>query len=162
MGWLTDPLELEFMQRALLEVALLAVPAGLLGTWIVLRRLAFFAHAAGSATFPGLVVAGPCDLAPQLAALGAGQHVKIHVDAYPDREIDGTIESVSPASGSVFSLLPAENATGNFTKIVQRVPVRISVPDEVAQQGILRPGLSVVVSVDSRDHGSEPQRTAQR
>ena len=72
MAWLTDPLELEFMQRALLEVALLSAPAGLLGTWIVLRRLAFFTHAAGSATFPGLVVAGPWGVPAQLAAFGAG------------------------------------------------------------------------------------------
>ena len=72
MRWLTDPLALPFMQRALLATLLLAVAAGLLGTWIVLRRLAFFAHAVGTATFPGLVVAGPWGLAPPLAALGAG------------------------------------------------------------------------------------------
>jgi ABC-type Mn2+/Zn2+ transport system permease subunit len=70
--WLTDPLALPFMQRALAATLLLAVPAGLLGTWIVLRRLAFFAHAVGTATFPGLVVAGPWGIAPPLAALGAG------------------------------------------------------------------------------------------
>ena len=72
MSWLTDPLSAVFVQRALLAVLLLSVAAGLLGTWVVLRRLAFFTHAAGSATFPGLVVAGPWGLAPQLAALGAG------------------------------------------------------------------------------------------
>ena len=72
MGWLTDPLQFEFMQRALLEVALLSAPAGLLGTWVVLRRLAFFTHAAGSATFPGLVVAGPWGIPAQLAAFAAG------------------------------------------------------------------------------------------
>ncbi len=60
------------MQRALLAILLLAVAGGLLGTWVVLRRLAFFAHAVGSATFPGLVVAGPWGLAAPLAALGAG------------------------------------------------------------------------------------------
>jgi len=70
--WLTDPFALAFMQRALLATLLLAVAAGLLGTWIVLRRLAFFAHAVGTATFPGLVVAGPWGLAPPIAALGAG------------------------------------------------------------------------------------------
>ena len=72
MGWLTDPLALPFMQRALLATLLLAVAAGLLGTWIVLRRLAFFSHAVGTATFPGLVVAGPWGIAPPIAALGAG------------------------------------------------------------------------------------------
>ncbi|HWC26722.1 MAG TPA: metal ABC transporter permease [Solirubrobacteraceae bacterium] len=72
MRWLTDPLTVPFMQRALLATLLLAIAAGLLGTWIVLRRLAFFAHAVGTATFPGLVVAGPWGIAPPLAALGAG------------------------------------------------------------------------------------------
>ena len=70
--WLTDPLATPFMQRALLATLLLAVAAGLLGTWVVLRRLAFFAHAAGTATFPGLVVAGPWGIAAPIAALGAG------------------------------------------------------------------------------------------
>lgn len=70
--WLTDPLAIPFMQRALLATLLLAVAAGLLGAWVVLRRLAFFAHAAGTATFPGLVVAGPWGVAAPLAALGAG------------------------------------------------------------------------------------------
>ncbi|HUR85398.1 MAG TPA: metal ABC transporter permease [Solirubrobacteraceae bacterium] len=71
MAWLSDPLSAPFMQRAVLAVLLLAVAGGLLGTWIVLRRLAFFAHAAGTATFPGLVVAGPWGLAAPIAALGA-------------------------------------------------------------------------------------------
>jgi ABC-type Mn2+/Zn2+ transport system permease subunit len=62
----------EFLTRALVEVVLLAIAGGLLGTWIVLRRLAFFTHAAGSATFPGLVVAGPWGVPAQVAALGAG------------------------------------------------------------------------------------------
>jgi manganese/iron transport system permease protein len=62
----------EFLTRALIEVVLLAVAGGVLGTWIVLRRLAFFTHAAGSATFPGLVVAGPWGVPAQVAALGAG------------------------------------------------------------------------------------------
>src|SRR3954451_18317515 len=63
------------MQRALLAIVPLAIAGGLLGAWIVLRRLAFFAHAVGTATFPGLVVAGPWGLAPALAALGAGRGV---------------------------------------------------------------------------------------
>ena len=62
----------EFLARALAEVLLLAVAGGLLGTWIVLRRLAFFAHASGSAALPGLVVAGPWGIPAQVAALGAG------------------------------------------------------------------------------------------
>jgi membrane fusion protein (multidrug efflux system) len=87
----------------------------------------------------------------QLAGLRPGQRVAISVDAQPGRRIDGTIASVAPASGSVFSLLPPDNATGNFTKIVQRVAVRISVPAEVAVEELLRPGMSVVVSVDTKD-----------
>jgi len=86
----------------------------------------------------------------QITRLKPGQLVEIAVDALPDRLFTGQIESFSPASGAVFSLLPPENATGNFTKIVQRVPLRISVPAEVAGAGILRPGLSVVVRVDTK------------
>jgi membrane fusion protein, multidrug efflux system len=86
----------------------------------------------------------------QITRLKPGQLVEIAVDALPDRLFTGQIESFSPASGAVFSLLPPENATGNFTKIVQRVPLRVSVPAEVAAAGILRPGLSVVVRVDTK------------
>ena len=70
--WLSDPLSAPFMQRALLAALALSLAGGLLGVWIVLRRLAFFTHAVGSATFPGLVLAGPWAIAPQLAALAAG------------------------------------------------------------------------------------------
>ncbi|GAC1549817.1 MAG: HlyD family secretion protein [Beijerinckiaceae bacterium] len=87
----------------------------------------------------------------QLGSLKPGQRVSISVDAYSDKPIEGTVESFAPASGSQFSLLPPENATGNFTKIVQRVPVRIKVPPEVAHTGALRPGLSVVVEVHTSD-----------
>jgi membrane fusion protein, multidrug efflux system len=89
----------------------------------------------------------------QFARLRAGQRVQIAVDAQPDRPLEGRVIAFSPASGSVFSLLPPENATGNFTKIVQRVPVRISVPDDAIAAGLLRPGLSVVVRIDTRDPG---------
>ncbi|MBV9217902.1 MAG: HlyD family secretion protein, partial [Methylobacteriaceae bacterium] len=90
----------------------------------------------------------------QLARMAPGQKADIVVDAYPGRTIEGTVESFAPASGSEFSLLPPENATGNFTKIVQRIPVRIRVPEKVALEGILRPGLSVVVDVHTREQGS--------
>ncbi len=86
----------------------------------------------------------------QIAHLVPGSKVEIHVDAYEDRPIEGTVASISPASGSVFSLLPAENATGNFTKVIQRVPVRITLPADVLAEGHLRAGLSVVVDVDTR------------
>ena len=86
----------------------------------------------------------------QVQRMRPGQAVTVTVDAYPDREIQGVVESFSPASGSVFSLLPPDNATGNFTKIVQRLPVRVRVPEDVAREGLLRPGLSAVVRVDTR------------
>jgi membrane fusion protein (multidrug efflux system) len=86
----------------------------------------------------------------QLAQVHPGQPVSIAVDAYPDRKLEGRVASVAPASGSVFSLLPPDNATGNFTKIVQRLPVRILVPAAVAEQSLLRPGMSVVVSVNTK------------
>ncbi|WP_046116543.1 HlyD family secretion protein [Ensifer aridi] len=86
----------------------------------------------------------------QIAHLVPGSKVQIHVDAYEDHPIEGTVASISPASGSVFSLLPAENATGNFTKVIQRVPVRITLPADVLAAGHLRAGLSVVVDVDTR------------
>ena len=86
----------------------------------------------------------------QVARLRPGQPVAIAVDALPEHTIQGIVESFSPASGAVFSLLPPDNATGNFTKIVQRLPVRIHVPLDVAREGLLRPGMSVVVSVNTK------------
>lgn len=86
----------------------------------------------------------------QLGRLKAGQHVNISVDALSSRSIEGTIDSLSPAAGAVFTLLPPDNATGNFTKIVQRIPVRVRVPASVAGENLLRPGMSVYVKVDTR------------
>ncbi len=86
----------------------------------------------------------------QLRRLKAGQTVDISVDAFGNRAIQGTLDSLSPAAGAVFTLLPPDNATGNFTKIVQRVPVRIKVPAEVAKENMLRAGMSVYVSVNTK------------
>lgn len=86
----------------------------------------------------------------QLARLQPGQPVRVSVDAYPEHDLEGKVASVAPASGSVFSLLPPDNATGNFTKVVQRLPVRILLPAAVAEQSLLRPGMSVVVSVNTK------------
>jgi membrane fusion protein (multidrug efflux system) len=87
----------------------------------------------------------------QLDRIVAGEKVRVSVDALSSHEeFEGTVSSLAPASGAVFSLLPPENATGNFTKVVQRVPVRIDVPADVLKTGKLRAGLSVVVAVDSR------------
>ncbi|TDR89038.1 HlyD family secretion protein [Enterovirga rhinocerotis] len=87
----------------------------------------------------------------QLGPIHPGQVVRLEVDAYPGRHVPAVVESIAPASGSQYSLLPPENATGNFTKIVQRVTVRVKVDPEAAAQGFLRPGMSVVTSVDIRD-----------
>ena len=86
----------------------------------------------------------------QLANLRPGQPVSISVDALDGHAIAGTVESVAPASGSVFSLLPPDNATGNFTKVVQRIPVRIRVPATVGAEEVLRPGMSVIVTVNTK------------
>jgi membrane fusion protein (multidrug efflux system) len=86
----------------------------------------------------------------QVARMRQGQPVEISVDAYRDRTLKGRVDSLSPGSGAVFSLLPPENATGNFTKIVQRVPVKI-VLDEASRRVLLIPGMSVVARVDTRD-----------
>jgi membrane fusion protein (multidrug efflux system) len=89
----------------------------------------------------------------QLTHMRPGQLAQVSVDAYPDLILDGRIESFAPASGAQFSLLPPDNATGNFTKIVQRVPLRIALPTNTPLTGRLRPGLSVTVTVDTRDSG---------
>ena len=93
----------------------------------------------------------------QLTHMRPGQGAEISVDAYPDQPLTGRIESFAPASGAQFSLLPPDNATGNFTKIVQRVPVRIALPAEGPLARLLRPGLSVTVTVDTR---AEPSGAA--
>jgi membrane fusion protein (multidrug efflux system) len=86
----------------------------------------------------------------QIEHMAHGQKVRVNVDAFPNADITGQIESFAPATGAQFSLLPPENATGNFTKITQRVPIRISL-DDSKWAAALRPGLSVVVDVDTRD-----------
>jgi membrane fusion protein (multidrug efflux system) len=85
----------------------------------------------------------------QLKRIRPGQPVTISVDAYGHRKFAGFVDSISPAAGSVFTLLPPDNATGNFTKIVQRLPVRVRVPKDVAKQNLLRAGMSVYVTVDT-------------
>jgi|SRR5579872_1417180 len=89
----------------------------------------------------------------QLTLMRPGQSAEITVDAYPDQTITGRVESFAPGSGAEFSLLPPDNATGNFTKIVQRVPVRIALPTGGPLADLLRPGLSVTVTVDTREAG---------
>jgi membrane fusion protein, multidrug efflux system len=96
----------------------------------------------------------------QLAHMSVGQKVDISADVLPGRRFRGRIASFAPATGAQFSVIPPENATGNFTKIVQRVPVRIVLDDDAAELGTLRPGLSVVARVDER--GRHDLREARR
>lgn len=84
----------------------------------------------------------------QTARMRPGQHATIEVDALSGRHLHGVVESLAPGSGSQFALLPFEPGTGNFTKIVQRVPVRIRFDADPADVPALRPGLSVVAEVD--------------
>lgn len=85
----------------------------------------------------------------QMDNVQVGQQVTFTVDALNHRRFHGTVQHISPATGSEFSLLQADNATGNFVKIAQRVPVRITVDPDQAESERLRPGLSVVVSIDT-------------
>ena len=86
----------------------------------------------------------------QLAHMKPGQPVTIRADVLPGREFHGRLGSLAPATGAQFSVLPPENATGNFTKIVQRVPVRVLLDERDATLGELRPGLSVTADIDTQ------------
>jgi membrane fusion protein, multidrug efflux system len=86
----------------------------------------------------------------QLARMHQGQPVSLEVDAFPGQRLSGRLESLSPASGAEFSLIPPENASGNFTKIVQRVPVKIRFDAGQPLLGELRAGMSVLVRADTR------------
>jgi membrane fusion protein (multidrug efflux system) len=83
----------------------------------------------------------------QIGKMAAGQPVEVRVDAYPGKVFKGHVDSVQPGTGGVFSLLPAENATGNFVKVVQRVPVKIAMDSHFDPEHPLWPGLSVVPTV---------------
>jgi membrane fusion protein, multidrug efflux system len=96
----------------------------------------------------------------QLKRIRPGQPVTIAVDAYGHRKFSGVVDSISPAAGSVFTLLPPDNATGNFTKIVQRLPVRIRVPKDVAKQNLLRAGMSVYATVDTNNGAADADSDA--
>lgn len=91
----------------------------------------------------------------QIASMHIGDSVKFVADAFPDREFKGTIISLSPATGSSFSLLPPDNSTGNYVKIVQRVPVRIKIDADKQQLPLLKVGMNVNVYVpkNQRHHG---------
>jgi membrane fusion protein (multidrug efflux system) len=87
----------------------------------------------------------------QLTDVRPGQPVEIEVDSFPGHTLKGTVDSIAPASGQEFALLPPDNATGNFTKIVQRVPVRIKVTADNPLAGLMRPGMSVVPTIETKE-----------
>ena len=96
----------------------------------------------------------------QLTHVRAGQPVTINVDTFDGTVVHGHVESVAPASGQQFALLPPDNATGNFTKIVQRIPVKIAVNHDEPLAGMLRPGMSVEPTIDTRPHTAAPAPVA--
>jgi membrane fusion protein, multidrug efflux system len=89
-------------------------------------------------------------LETQLRRVAVGDTAEIRIDAFPGVVFHGKVNSLSPASGSQFSLLPPDNATGNFTKITQRIPVKITFDPDNRLAGRLRPGMSVVVTIDTK------------
>jgi membrane fusion protein (multidrug efflux system) len=85
----------------------------------------------------------------QMTHIRIGQQARVTVDAFPGTVLHGRVDSWSPASGAVFALLPPDNATGNFTKVVQRIPVKIVLDDDSSLRDLLRPGMSVIVTIDT-------------
>ncbi|MDR5805775.1 HlyD family secretion protein [Caballeronia sp. LZ001] len=97
----------------------------------------------------------------QVGRMRVGQPATLHVDAIKRADLHGVVESFSPGTGAQFALLPPENATGNFTKIVQRVPVRIRVDTGPQTRKVLLPGLSVTVDVDTRSATDDSRHIAE-
>ena len=83
----------------------------------------------------------------QIRDIHAGNEVRVEIDSYPGVEWSGKVESLSPATGAKFTLLPPDNATGNFTKIVQRIPVRVRIDGSEHKEYVLRPGMNAVVRI---------------
>ncbi|MDN5517376.1 MAG: HlyD family secretion protein, partial [Pseudomonas sp.] len=90
----------------------------------------------------------------QIGRMRPGQKAELLFDSYPDTPIEGRIDSLFAASGAQFSLLPPDNATGNFTKVVQRIPVKLTFAADNPLRGLIRPGMSVEVTVDLRSDES--------
>jgi membrane fusion protein, multidrug efflux system len=86
----------------------------------------------------------------QMTNIRAGQRARVTVDAFPGKVLHGQVDSWSPASGAQFALLPPDNATGNFTKVVQRIPVKIMLDRDPSLADLLRPGMSVIATIDTR------------
>lgn len=90
----------------------------------------------------------------QLSRMSAGNKVEIEIDTFPGYTLRGTVIDLSPASGSIFALLPPDNATGNYTKVVQRIPVKIAIDPNQPLLARLRPGMSATVTVDTPGEAS--------
>ena len=97
----------------------------------------------------------------QLTRMIPGQRVTVEVDAFPNVIVSGRVDSMAPASGAQFSLLPPDNATGNYTKVVQRIPVKIALELGHPLEGRLRPGMSVVARVDTRSDAQRRRSAAE-
>jgi membrane fusion protein, multidrug efflux system len=85
----------------------------------------------------------------QMTRIRVGQAARVTVDTFPGAILHGYVDSWSPASGAQFALLPPDNATGNFTKVVQRIPVKIALDPDPAIDDLLRPGMSVIATIDT-------------
>ena len=96
----------------------------------------------------------------QMTNVRVGDPARVTVDAYPDLKLTGHVDSWAPGTGSTFALLPADNATGNFTKVVQRVPGKIVLDPNPALGALVRPGMSVEATIDTRDRSPEPAASA--
>jgi multidrug resistance efflux pump len=97
----------------------------------------------------------------QIAQMRVGQPVRVHIDALPNLKLQGTVENLSPAAGSEFSVIKPDNASGNFVKVAQRIPVRIALDADAAVAAQLRPGMSVEAVVDTRAAGAPTASASQ-
>ncbi len=142
------------LDRAKLNLSYTVIRAPSDGVVTRVEQLQAGTHIAASAPVFALVVAGDLWIEAnfkedQLAHMRVGQQAVVRVDSYPGKQFQGTVASVSPGTGSQFSLLPAENATGNWVKVVQRLPVRIELR-QLDPEFPLQGGLSATVRVDTR------------
>jgi membrane fusion protein, multidrug efflux system len=96
----------------------------------------------------------------QMTNVRIGQKARVTVDAFPGKVLQGHVDSWSPASGAEFALLPPDNATGNFTKVVQRIPVKIVLEQDPSLADLLRPGMSVIATIDTSSKPPEPEVSA--
>ena len=93
----------------------------------------------------------------QMTNIRVGQKASVTVDAFPGAVLHGRVDSWSPASGAQSALLPPDNATGNFTKVVQRIPVKITLELDPLLGDLLRPGMSVIAAIDTRSASGGPE-----